>query len=110
MSAFQIAGRILFDFLPVWIGLAVIFALSVRFKRRLGLYGSLMDSRIGKIGVGIVLFWVLTAIFADFVVTADPLGQISSMKNVPPGTLIPGTSNRYYLLGGDNLARDVFSR
>src|SRR5882724_11889508 len=110
MSAFQIAARILLNFTSVWIGLAAIFVLSLRFKRRLGLYGRLMDSRIGKIGLGIVLFWLLTAIFADAIVTAGPLEQISSMKNKLPGTPVPGTADQYYLLGGDNLARDVFSR
>jgi peptide/nickel transport system permease protein len=110
MNAFQIAARILLNFTSVWIGLAAIFALSIRFRRRLGLYGRLMDSRIGKIGLGIVLFWLLTAIFADAIVTAGPLEQISSMKNKLPGTPVPGTADQYYLLGGDNLARDVFSR
>ena len=74
MSAFGIAGHILLAFYPVWIGLAVIFALSIRFKRRLGLYGRLMDSRVGKIGLGIVLFWVLTAIFADLIITMSSAG------------------------------------
>jgi peptide/nickel transport system permease protein len=110
MSAVAIAGHILLDFYPVWIGLAVIFALSIRFKRRLGLYGRLMDSRIGKIGLGIVLFWLLTAILADLIVTMSPLDQIAGMKNAAPGTPVPGVEGRYYLLGGDNLARDVFSR
>jgi peptide/nickel transport system permease protein len=50
------------QFTPVWIGLALIFALSIRFKRRLSLYGKLMNSPIGMIGLGIVLFWVLTVV------------------------------------------------
>ena len=110
MSALEIAGRVLLQFLPVWIGLAAIFALSFVFRRRLGLYGRLMDSTIGKIGLGIVLFWLLTAICADLIVTMSPLDQISSMKNKPPGTPVPNVDGAYFLLGGDNLARDVFSR
>ncbi|NBR33622.1 MAG: ABC transporter permease, partial [Rhodobacteraceae bacterium] len=42
-----------------------------------------------------------------------PLGQVSGMKNKIPGTPLAGASEgdyAYYLLGGDNLARDVFSR
>ena len=39
--------------------LAAIFALSFRFKARLGLYGRLMDSGIGKVGLFVVLFWLL---------------------------------------------------
>jgi peptide/nickel transport system permease protein len=51
------AGR----FLPVWVALVVTFALSISFKRRLGLYGKLFDSPVGMIGFGIVMFWVFTA-------------------------------------------------
>ncbi|HEY3148715.1 MAG TPA: ABC transporter permease [Dongiaceae bacterium] len=110
MSAGQIAVQVLLQFVPVWIGLAVVFALSIAFKGRLGLYGRLMDSPIGKIGLGFVLFWLFTAVFADLIITTSPLDQISAMKNTLPGTLVPGTADQYYLLGGDNLARDVFSR
>lgn len=100
-----IAGRLV----PVWIALVVTFALSMRFKRRLGLYGKLFDSPIGMLGFGIVMFWVFTAIFADQVITFDPLSQVSRMKNALPGMPHP-SGEGYYLLGGDNLARDVFSR
>jgi peptide/nickel transport system permease protein len=110
MSALEITGRVLLQFTPVWIGLAAIFALSFAFRRRLGLYGRLMDSTVGKIGLGIVLFWLLTAICADLIVTMSPLDQVSSMKNKPPGTPVPNVESEYFLLGGDNLARDVFSR
>lgn len=65
---------------------------------------------MGTIGLGLVLFWVLTALLAQFIVTASPLEQISGMKNALPGTPVPDQPGHYYLLGGDNLARDVFSR
>ena len=94
---------------PVWIALVVTFALSMHFKRKLGLYGKLFDSPIGMLGFGIVMFWVFTAIFADQIITFDPLSQVSRMKNALPGTPHPNGEG-YYLLGGDNLARDVFSR
>jgi len=110
LSWVEIFGQIFVQFTPVWIGLVLIFVLSAMFKRRLGLYGRLFDSTIGLFGLFIVLFWVLTAIFADLIITHDPLGQISGMKNKLPGTPVPGGDNSYYLLGGDNLARDVFSR
>ncbi|WP_116131094.1 ABC transporter permease [Tropicimonas sp. IMCC34043] len=107
-----IVARLLSQLLPVWIGMAAVFALSFGFKRRLGLYGQLFDSTIGMIGFAIVLFWALTGIFADTIITFDPLQQISGMKNKVPGTPLPEAvaGYRYYLLGGDNLARDVFSR
>jgi peptide/nickel transport system permease protein len=110
MGALEITGRILLQFWPVWLGLAAIFALSFRFKTRLGLYGRLMDSGIGKVGLFIVLFWLLTAVLADLVITMSPLDQVAGMKNAAPGTALPGIEGQYYLLGGDNLARDVFSR
>ena len=97
------------QFWPVWIALALTFAVSFRFKRRLGLYGKLFDSTIAMIGFALVMFWVFTAIFADMIVTYDVLAQISQMKNKVPGTATPDGAG-WYLLGGDHLGRDVFSR
>ncbi|WP_170371379.1 ABC transporter permease [Ruegeria arenilitoris] len=110
-----IIGAISQQFLPVWLSLIILFAMSVAFKRRLGLYGKLFDSPIGMIGFGLVMFWVFTGIFGalDLIVTHDPLVQVSGMKNKVPGTPLPNAEEgefAWYLLGGDNLARDVFSR
>ena len=112
--------QIIIQFLPVLIALAVTFAVSIRFKRKLGLYGKLFDSVIGMIGLVLVLFWVYTAFFAgvfDLIATHNALDQSASMKNKLPGTpytKMIGTPDpddgAYYLLGGDNLGRDVFSR
>ena len=110
LSWLEIFGQMFVQFTAVWIALGIIFLLSVLFKRRLGLYGRLFDSPIGMIGLSIVLFWVLTAIFADMIVTHDPLAQVSGMKNKLPGTPVRGQEGAFYLLGGDNLARDIFSR
>jgi peptide/nickel transport system permease protein len=109
----EILGRLATQFLPVWIALVVTFALSITYKRKLGLYGKLFDSTVGMIGFGLVMFWVFTALFADMIATHDPLTQISGMKNKAPGEPVRGSPEgiyAYYLLGGDNLARDVFSR
>ncbi|MEM9349316.1 MAG: ABC transporter permease [Pseudomonadota bacterium] len=107
-----IIGEIGARFLPVWIALIVTFVVSSRYKKRLGLYGKLFDSPIGMVGLGLVLFWVFTAIFAPLIMTFDPLMQEVAMKNDPPGSPFSGDEGMYthYLLGGDNLARDVFSR
>jgi len=103
--------RVFLQFTPVWISLIAIFGLSITFKRKLGLYGKLFDSTVGMIGFALVMFWVLTGIFSafDLIVMYDPLAQVSGMKNALPGEPLPDGSG-YYLLGGDNLARDVFSR
>jgi peptide/nickel transport system permease protein len=111
-----IIGGMSRQFIPVWIALLVTFAVSIRFKTRLGLYGKLFDSPIGMIGFGLVMFWVYTALFAGvfgLIATHDPLSQVSGMKNEPPGTVLADAEDGvlgWYLLGGDNLARDVFSR
>ena len=101
---------ILGQFTPVWIAMAVILGLSYVFRKRLGLYGRLFDSPIGMFGLVLVLFWVLTAIFADMIITFDPLDQLSGMKNKKPGWPVRDVEGAFYLLGGDNLARDIFSR
>lgn len=108
----EILFRIAQQFLPVWIAIVLTFALSIRFKRRLGLYGKLFDSSVGMVGFAIVLFWLYTAVFAGFIITHDPLAQLSQMRNVLPGQPLPSAGDLYpyYLLGGDGLARDVFSR
>ncbi len=114
-----ILGEVAKRFLPVWISLIIVFALSIYYKRRLGLYGKLFDSVVGMIGFAIVMFWVFTGVYGamDLIVTHDALAQVSGMKNKLPGTpmpegSVPEDSKLYpvYLLGGDNLARDVFSR
>ena len=112
----EIAIRSLTQLLPVWIALIVTFFVSIRYKRSLGLYGKLFDSTVGMIGFAIVMFWVYTGMFStmfDRVATYDPLSQVSGMKNKVPGTPLRGAEAGdypYYLWGGDNLARDVFSR
>ena len=112
----EILARLAYQFTPVWIALVVTFALSILYKRRLGLYGNVFDNVIGMIGFGIVMFWIYTALFAglfDWIVTHDPLAAVSGMKNKVPGTPLSGAGEGdypYYLLGGDTLARDAFSR
>jgi peptide/nickel transport system permease protein len=110
-----IIGAMAYQFTSVWVALIILFAASIAFKRRLGLYGKLFDSPIGMIGFALVMFWVFTGIFGalDMIVTHDSLSQASGMKNKVPGTPLRGAGEgdfAWYLLGGDNLARDVFSR
>jgi peptide/nickel transport system permease protein len=112
----EIFLKILVRLTPVWIALVVTFSVSFYFKRSLGLYGKLFDSKVGMIGFTILMFWVFTGFFAgalDWIVTSDPLSQVSGMKNKVPGTPVRGVEQGeypFFLLGGDNMARDVFSR
>ncbi|OIQ43080.1 MAG: peptide ABC transporter permease [Roseobacter sp. MedPE-SWde] len=110
-----IIGAMAQRLLPVWIALVLLFTLSILFKRKLGLYGKLFDSPIGMIGFALVMFWVFTGFFGavDMIITHDPLAQLSGLKNKVPGTPLRNPEDGdflWYLLGGDNLARDVFSR
>ena len=113
LSGFEIFTGVIARFWIVWISMVLIFAISIKTKRKTALYGKLFDSPIGMVGFALVLFWVLTALFAYLIMTHDPLGQVSGMKNKVPGTPLRGATvdeYQWYLLGGDHLARDVFSR
>lgn len=108
------------QFLPVFIAIAAVFAASIWQKGRLGLYGRLFDSAVGMIGLALVLFWVFAALLSgvfDLIATHDGLDQSASMKKKLPGTpyskligAVDPDAGPHYLLGGDNLGRDVFSR
>lgn len=106
----QILAGILGHLWPVWLAMAITMGLSVRYRRRLGLYGRLYDNPYGIFGLGLVLFWVFVALFAQWIAPHDPLVQVSGLKNALPGSAVPDVAGDYYLLGGDSLARDVFSR
>src|SRR5262245_3358859 len=109
VGTFGVITGIIVRLWPVWVALAVSLALVVKFKRKLGLLGHLFDSMIGIAGVVICLFWLFTAIFAHWIAPLDPRVQVAVMKNAIPGAIDPQTG-MVFLLGGDQLARDVFSR
>ncbi|HNB25796.1 MAG TPA: ABC transporter permease [Alphaproteobacteria bacterium] len=109
VGPFEIVLGILYRLWPVWVAIAVMMVCVVRYKRRLGLFGHLFDSMAGAVGVLICAFWLFTAIFAHWIAPLDPRVQIAAMKNALPGAIEP-ESGLVFLLGGDQLARDVFSR
>jgi peptide/nickel transport system permease protein len=94
---------------PVWASLFVLVAASLAYRRKLGLYGHVMASSVGLAGAILCAFWLFAAIFAHVVAPFGPLEQIAVMKNAFPGSIEP-KSGHAFLLGGDKLARDVFSR
>ena len=104
-----IVTGVLFRFWPVWLSLGVLFAFSFLYRRKLGLYGHLMGTGVGVAGVFICGFWLFTAIFANVIAPFGPLDQIAIMKHAIPGRIEPASGIPFYL-GGDKLARDVFSR
>lgn len=58
---------------------------------------------LAMLGLAIVVALVLAAIFAPLLAPADPLSQDLGKRLLPPGS--PG-----FLLGSDELGRDIFSR
>jgi peptide/nickel transport system permease protein len=109
----QVVIGIIIRFWPVWVAIAIVMVPSFIYQKKLGLYGQLYSTGAGNIGLGVCLFWLFTALFASVVATFDPLTQVAVLKNALPGAVVPEGSpgaGLAYLLGGDNLARDVFSR
>jgi peptide/nickel transport system permease protein len=94
---------------PVWVSMAILMGVSYRYRKRLGLYGQLYDSGVGIAGIGILSFWFFTAAFSHYISPFNPLEQIAVMRNALPGAIEPKSAYPF-LLGGDKLARDVFSR
>jgi peptide/nickel transport system permease protein len=86
LEAKGIIGGMASRLTPVWISLVVVFAASIYFKRKLGLYGKLFDSPIGMVGFGLVMFWIFAAAFAGVVATHGPIDVISQMRNEVPGS------------------------
>lgn len=92
------------------------------FLRSLGL---IRESRVGMVGAGLLLFWLVVAIFAPLVAPFPAEQQLRTMQNAMPGMAIPAGSTitaftdegmqriemtGTYWLGGDKLGRDVLSR
>lgn len=67
----------------------------------------LKESPTGMVGAVLVGFWVLAALLADIVAPFDPLRQMIPLQR--PGAIDP-TTGQIFLLGTDNLGRDVLSR
>ena len=76
LNWFEIFVQLLIQFTPVWIAMALTFVVSYYYKDKLGLYGRLFETPAGGIGFALVTFWLFSAIFADILITFDPIDQI----------------------------------
>ncbi|MEM1344507.1 MAG: ABC transporter permease, partial [Pseudomonadota bacterium] len=109
LSLIEIITQSIVRFWPVWLAMALTLGLCYPIRRRLGTFGRLYGSRIGLAGAMLVLFWVFTALLADFIAVLEAREVAFLMKKAPPGGIDP-QSGIAFLWGGDNLGRDVFSR
>lgn len=66
----------------------------------------LRESWVGMLGVGIVFFWALVAVFAPVLAPYSPTATMVPFQ--VPGTTIEGIGT--FILGTDTLGRDVLSR
>jgi|TARA_B100000315_G_scaffold23661_1_gene20502 peptide/nickel transport system permease protein len=74
--------------------------------RALKSFGLLRESRVGMIGAGLVLFWIIVAIFAPLIAPYHPTEQIE--YDLLPGTT--GPNGNFFLLGTDQRGLDILSR
>ncbi len=65
-------------------------------------FKTITRSRVAVIGISMVLFWVLVALFAPLIAPHDPNAQDSAVINSGPSARHP--------LGADHMGRDILSR
>jgi ABC-type dipeptide/oligopeptide/nickel transport system permease subunit len=75
---------------------------SVSPSRSRALWGAIRRKPLGAASAALILFLVLTAIFADLIAPYDPLAAQPEIRLAPP--------SRAHPFGTDDIGRDVFSR
>ena len=80
-------------------GVATGRSLGKRFRDAIA---PILASKVALIGVGLVSFWILVAIFAPLITPYGPLEQDPEAMNLGPSL--------QHLLGTDNLGRDLWAR
>lgn len=77
-------------------------------RRLLGALALLGETRIGMVGAGLVLFWVVLALLAPVLPLFEPNLQLEPFKApFSPSAVDPGST---YWLGTDATGRDILSR
>ncbi len=75
--------------------------------RLLKSFGLLRESWVGMVGAGIVIFWVLVAIFAPLLAPFEPNATLQPFAT--PGTAYEAGEGTFWL-GTDHIGRDILSR
>ena len=75
-------------------------------RRSLRMAARLSESTVGLIGAGLIVFWVLVAIFAGAIAPFPPNANLVPFQTIAAPTLDGGT----FWLGTDHLGRDILSR
>ena len=78
------------------------------FARFLAALGLLRESWVGMIGLFLVSFWVLIAIFVDLLPLQDPLAQTRGVINFP--MLTEDKNGVMHWMGTDDRGRDLLAR
>ena len=74
--------------------------------RALKSFALLRESPVGMIGTGLVVFWVIVAVFAPLIAPHPPNATIHPFA-MPGAT---GPNGEFFLLGTDMIGRDILSR
>lgn len=77
-------------------------------RKRFALLRDLVDDKVALLGAVLLLVLILVAVFAPWVAPHDPEAQSLAGRLKPPAFINGGSSE--FLLGTDNLGRDVLSR
>ena len=105
----QICWGVLTALMPAIMPVILVIGAGMAWRRHPGAIGRFFYSPLGVAGLAIILFWIFVALCADFIASFGPLDQFAAAKRAMPGFVDPQTG-QVFLLGGDNLGRDVFSR
>ncbi|ASN04238.1 ABC transporter permease [Virgibacillus necropolis] len=76
---------------------------EIRLNKEQSLFRKLVKNKLAAFGLTVIILLIITALFAPFIATHDPLKM-----DVTKSLLAPGTEG--HILGTDNFGRDIFSR